>query len=75
TFEVTLEVVDRASGKASPKHYTIRFARSGVHDTEGNDLSYIGRIDDSLDLFEIDRETYRDIIAPILNIRVAAPPQ
>jgi hypothetical protein len=72
-FRVTLERVDRASGKAGDVVYTVRFARSAAHSVDGGDLSYYGRLDDSPDLFEIGRDTFRDLIAPLLLRRVGAP--
>lgn len=58
-FRVTLETVDRATGKPGETKTALKFARA-------SEVSYYGRRDDSPDLFEIDRETFRDLIAPVL---------
>jgi hypothetical protein len=65
-FRVTLETVDRATGKPGETVVVLKFARA-------SEVSYYGRKDESPDLFEIDRETYRDMIAPVLAQPVEPP--
>jgi len=65
-FEVTLETIDRATGDARETTHQIRFAKATA-------LTYYGQIDDSPDVFNIDRATYRDLVLPLLMPRAGAP--
>lgn len=66
-FRVTLASVDRATGSTRETVQRLRFAKA-------SELSYYGRLDDSPDLFEIGRDTYRDLVAPLLSGPAAEVP-
>ncbi len=65
-FEVTLETVDRATGSPKTTTHVIRFAKA-------TELNYYGRLDDLPEIFEIDREVFRDLVIPVLTTRVQPP--
>lgn len=65
-FEITLEMVDRATGTAGPKTHVLKFAKA-------TELNYYGRIDDLPEIFEIDRDVFRDLVTPVLTTRVLPP--
>ena len=74
-FEVTLKVVDRATGSATSKTHILRFAKANeaLSAADRSLENYYGRVDDSPDIFQIDYETYRDLIIPPLGTRVTTP--
>lgn len=73
-FVIVLETVDRATGKPRETTHQLRFARTGARTPQGDFLSYYGQLDGSPDLFEVDAETYRHLIAPVIGTRIAPEP-
>ena len=61
TFTVVIREYDRAIGKSKDVTHTIRFAPRAP----GTGIFY-GQMDNSADLFQLDRETFTDLIAPLL---------
>lgn len=66
TFKVTLETVDRATGKVVRKTHTLELAKTSA-------AIYYGRLDGSPEVFVIDRNTYRDLIIPLFGDLVRPP--
>lgn len=66
TFAVTLETVDRATGTVKSTTHKLELAKSSAE-------IFYGRLDDSQEVFVIDRPTYRDLIVPLFGDLVRPP--
>ena len=65
-IRLSVEVLDKATGMRKPEEHTLQFAPAG------GSLFY-GKLDDSPDIFLIDRETYGALIAPLANKPIRPP--